>query len=373
MTPSYQTSFFFKLITCVLVASGVCNSILMLLEVIPQSWLTPLGDILNKLFLGAIAIGLTIALGYSFWWHQRERQQKENGLTEAFLQGFIRYWLAFGISAYGFAKIFKTQFTLPEYQLDTPMGEVSGFDLTWYYFGYSYPLAVIIALFQIGGSMLLLYRRTTLLGTVILLPVLFNIVLINLFFDIAIGAFINASLFTLALSYLLLNDFAKLKAAFWDLVEKVPAVRIGHVKHLLRLVPIASAFGLIYYFISTDKTDKALIGTWEVKKFIRNGDMVPTDAWQKDPTVVARIYFARGSCTFSPNPQVYQWQQALRGSYTFDPKTNRLAFTYYTAFSEKPDSLIATLSQRTINSMVLEGILRKDTIRLELTRLERKR
>ncbi len=74
-----------------------------------------------------------------------------------------------------------------------------------------------------------------------------------------------------------------------------------------------------------------------------------------------------------PLSEVCRWQQALRGSYEFDQKTNQLKFKYYTTGSGKSDSLIATISARTKKTMILDGILRKDTIRLELARLVRKK
>ena len=47
-------------------------------------------------------------------------------------------WVAVVFSiAYGFAKLHGSQFTVLDSELTRPMGEVSGFWLTWYYPGYS--------------------------------------------------------------------------------------------------------------------------------------------------------------------------------------------------------------------------------------------
>jgi len=50
------------------------------------------------------------------------------------------------------------------------MGEVSGFWLTWYYFGYSPVYGTVIALVQIAGGVLLVLPRTSLLAALVLLP-----------------------------------------------------------------------------------------------------------------------------------------------------------------------------------------------------------
>ena len=64
------------------------------------------------------------------------------------------------------------------------MGEVSGFWLTWYYFGYSKLYGSFIPFGQIGGAVLLLFRKTTLLGVCCLLPIVTNIVLVDLSYGI---------------------------------------------------------------------------------------------------------------------------------------------------------------------------------------------
>jgi hypothetical protein len=51
----------------------------------------------------------------------------------------LRFVVSFFIILYGFAKLNGSQFTIPASELDKPMGQVSGFWLTWYYFGYIRP------------------------------------------------------------------------------------------------------------------------------------------------------------------------------------------------------------------------------------------
>jgi hypothetical protein len=68
------------------------------------------------------------------------------------------------------------------------MGQVSGFWLTWYYFGYSKFYGSFIAFGQIVGAVLLLFRKTTLLGACCLLPIVINIVLVDLSYGIDRGA-----------------------------------------------------------------------------------------------------------------------------------------------------------------------------------------
>src|SRR5687768_2009428 len=50
----------------------------------------------------------------------------------------IRYCLAYIFLTYGFAKVFGNQFYSWSSTLDTPLGDISGIQLAWRFFGYSY-------------------------------------------------------------------------------------------------------------------------------------------------------------------------------------------------------------------------------------------
>ncbi len=92
----------------------------------------------------------------------------------------LRYYAAFTLLTYGFAKVMGAQFTILDSELAKPMGDVSGFWLTWYYFGYSPVYSAIIAFTQIAGALLLCFQRSTLIGALILLPVMVNIVCVDI-------------------------------------------------------------------------------------------------------------------------------------------------------------------------------------------------
>ena len=105
--------------------------------------------------------------------------------------------------SYGFAKVMGAQFTVLDSQLAKPMGDVSGFWLTWYYFGYSAFYSALVAWTQILGAVLLCFKRTALVGALILFPVMVNIVGIDLWvvrFPLVSGALRNAILVLLAVT-----------------------------------------------------------------------------------------------------------------------------------------------------------------------------
>jgi hypothetical protein len=275
---------------------------------------------ISELSGAALAIGgIGFAIAYPIYWHRKEKKNNiDSGRLHAWFRGIIRYWLALQITTYGVAKIFGLQFGHSYLRDDKLVGTLSGFDLTWNYFAYSYALTLIIGLLQIGGSVLLVFRRTYLLGIVVLLPVMINIMLIDIFYGIPFAATLNAVLFTLGLTYLLLLRWKELTAFFLQPTDKLPPVRIGFFKPLIKVA--ALAFVLIFtFYVNGIKSSHSFIGKWQVDTLIRNGQLVDKDAWLHDPTAWKNIYVEQyGDISFSPNPYVIEKSKLSSGKCDYD-------------------------------------------------------
>src|SRR5687767_5467877 len=127
----------------------------------------------------------------------------------------LRYVVAFLVITYGFAKLNGSQFTILDSELDKPMGQVSGFWLTWYYFGYSKFYGNFIALIQLLGGVLLMFRRTNLLGSCLLLPIIANIILVDVFYAVDLGALLVALFIEVSLLIILRPHATELYDLFW--------------------------------------------------------------------------------------------------------------------------------------------------------------
>jgi hypothetical protein len=116
---------------------------------------------------------------------------------------WLRYLSAFLLFTYGSSKLLGRQFTLPPDMALRPVGSLSGYQLAWFYYSYSHVYAVILGLIQLAGGALLLFRKSALLGAALTLPVMTNILMINVFFHIAWGALCtSAFIFTSMLAVL---------------------------------------------------------------------------------------------------------------------------------------------------------------------------
>lgn len=137
----------------------------------------------------------------------------------------LRYAVALLVITYGFAKLNGSQFTILDSELDKPMGQVSGFWLTWYYFGYSKFYGNLIAVAQVLGGLLLMFRRTTLLGACLLLPIIANIILVDVFYAVDLGALLVALFIGAALLVILRPHAAELYELFWVRQKQPPAAK----------------------------------------------------------------------------------------------------------------------------------------------------
>jgi hypothetical protein len=363
-----KTNWFTKLIACLLVSIAITNTLTLILEFLPKSVLEKLPDSFDIYFFSIqFASCFLFGIGYSIYWQKIEKKNSVNSCKKYFwILAIIRYWLAFEICSYGFAKILGTQFHTPNYRKDMLLGEVNGFGLTWYYYGYSYTLAVIIATFQIVGSILLLFRRTLLLGTFILLPVMLNIVFINLFYNIATGAFVNSIIFSIGLLFILVLHWSILKNIFFQFHFQLPQLKFGFVTFILKLSPVLFSWLLIFYYVKNDISDTKLLGTWKVIKMVKNNDTLTANSWLTDSLSYSKIYFdGIYGCAFSPNPYRYKAKEARHGSYTYDTVTHLLKATLF-GNASKADTMFATITTYTKDSLLLKGVYRKDSIVLTL-------
>ena len=163
---------------------------------------------------------------------------------------------------YGFAKLNGSQFTILDSELSKPMGEVSGFWLTWYYFGYSKFYGSLIALLQIGGAVLLVWPRTALAAALLLVPVVGNIVLIDIFYGVSGGAMMVALVILACLLAVIVPHARRLLSA----VTLDPGSRMGTpVRMAILVVLLAGGWTFTWYVAHyNNRAPTRIDGVWSV-------------------------------------------------------------------------------------------------------------
>ena len=255
--------------------------------------------------------------------------------TDKWIYDFCRYFVAFMIVGYGWAKIMGSQFTILDSELDKPMGEVSGFWLTWYYFGYSPFYGNFIALVQIACGFLLLYRKTVLLGACILFGVIGNIILVNIFYQIELGAMMTAVVLEGGLFIILNSHRHELIETFWtrqnsifpdDKKPSSPRAAKILLCALIVLIPPGCAYYVANY---NNRYPTELDGKWQIVSAsapITDGGKPLTKIYFEHNRAFMTVFrFGDGKWTehhFEVNPQTDEikvWDKWLtKGELIFD-------------------------------------------------------
>ena len=160
---------------------------------------------------------------------------------------WFRYISAFLLMGYGAGKLAHLQFRLNHTLADRPVSSLTGYELTWFYYGYSRLYSVILGIAQIVGGGLLLFRKTSLLGAFAVLPVIVNILLIDvLILPPDWGPTLPASIIFVSVMLILLRDARQFIPLVWTAQHSEPLrsrrlhwmIRIGIV---IALVAITTA------------------------------------------------------------------------------------------------------------------------------------
>ena len=202
----------------------------------------------------------------------------------------LRSFLIFYLLVYGFSKIYKTQFGDPSLtRLLQPVGTMSPMGLAWTYMGHSEGFNLVVGFFEALGGFLLIPKRTQTFGAFVAAGVMFQVVLMNLFFDIPVKIF-SFHLFFMAV-FIFSTDarrfvhiFIKNKATqVYEFYNPIKDKLYHKIIFWVKLCGIVILVGFMSYNGYSrergtygDKREKPpLYGIWEVQKLVKNHDTIP--------------------------------------------------------------------------------------------------
>jgi hypothetical protein len=258
----------------------------------------------------------------------------------------VRYLSAFVLLIYGFAKVNGSQFTILDSELDKPLRQVSGFWLTWYYFGYSSFYGAFVAFAQITGAMMLTLTRTTLLGSCILAAVLTNVVLIDVFYSIDLGATLIALILACAMMWLISKKRLELLALFWPRSKghSVPNNLIGPA-WIVRAVMLLSAFGFTYWVANyNNRAPTPLDGVWEVIQIMPRSVAVQ---------LPKKIFFERNRAYMC----VFRFPNGEYVTHHFEIDRSRKQIRIWKQWLDKGDLIFAGTYQLSGTALTVNGLL----------------
>ena len=151
----------------------------------PSFEFTGSGDGLAS-YLGVLLDSCVATVIALMWWLWHRSKPVSPRIADA-CRVLLRYFLVWVMLSYGFSKFFPTQFPVmgPD-RLLQPYGDSSPMGLLWTFMGASPGYQIFAGAAELLGGFLLLFRRTTLLGALVVAAVMTNVFAMNMFFDVPV-------------------------------------------------------------------------------------------------------------------------------------------------------------------------------------------
>jgi hypothetical protein len=199
----------------------------------------------------------------------------------------LRFALANAMFWYGVAKLVVSQFGFPDAErLAEPLGALSPMALLWTFMGYSPAYSVFTGAAEFVAGVLLVFRRTALLGALLAMGVLANVVMLNLAYDVCVKLY---AMHLLLMAVLLVVPHARRLFDALVLERAVPAVAPSPLVSSVRARSVLAWSKAAYLAIAAfsfgavarddlrekDAPPTPLAGVYDVETFVRGGREVP--------------------------------------------------------------------------------------------------
>jgi hypothetical protein len=276
-----------------------------------------------------VACFLAVAAIATLIWSVLDRQRPNYVRLHQYLHAYVRFVLAAAMLQYGIAKVIPTQFPPPPLdRLVQTYGDSSPMGILWTFMGTSVAYTIFTGAAEMLGGLLLIARRTSLLGALVSIGVLSNIVALNFFYDVPVKLY---SLHLLMMAVFVAAPDARKLLDFFILRPPEPLFRTRalHITSLvLRTVVVATivylaaqtAFGYI-----REMRDVALRsplrGVWNV-------DVLDVDGASRPPLVTDASRWRRFVFDYPGRMSIFLMSdERLRYSVDLDPKQKSIRFT----------------------------------------------
>ncbi len=241
--------------------------------------------------------------------------------------GIVRYSLGIIMLTYSLTKILKTQFALPGFVwTETQTLEtIASKQLAWVFLGYSTWFQVLLGLLEFLPAILIFFRRTTLIGAILMLPVTLNVALINYALDL----WDETKLLSLMLLFLNLLIFAfewrRVKSIFLTVIGKALTIKFQITELIVNVavIVIVSYISLQQLFEYKNQTNK-LTGDWLNQHSI---EWILSKEESKDGVLAPRnlkIYF----WTYGLYKELNDDSKVKPTSYSIDERKGQLTLKY---------------------------------------------
>jgi hypothetical protein len=215
-------------------------------------------------------------------WTVADRRRTHYVALNRWLRVYARYTLALVMMVYALVKVVPTQFGfLTPGELLRPVGQLTRFWVLWNFMVVSTGYTIFAGLVELLGCVLLLFRRTTLMGALLLGAALTNVLAMDIAYNVLGAAMVAGILIMLAIVIVAPYTAPLMRVLFLGRADYMPAEPItvlarwryalpAKILLLVLLVSVRVSDGLAQrrsYF----GRSHAVYGMFDVDRFSRNG------------------------------------------------------------------------------------------------------
>ena len=235
---------------------------------------------------------LILAVTATLVWTLLARKRSNDARLHEGLRVYLRFTLSLTMILYGMAKVIPSQFTVETQltRLVQPIGEASPMGLLWTFMGSSLAYNIFTGAAETLGGLLLIARRTTLLGALVSIGALANVVMLNFTYDVPVK--LLSSHLLLAAVILAAPDLRRLADFFafnrgTKPAEHHPLIASPALGRAARILWTACILGFLLYSgydsyrLATDPLysnfgpKPPLYGIWNVEELVIDGEVRP--------------------------------------------------------------------------------------------------
>jgi hypothetical protein len=313
----------------------------------------------------------------------------------------VRVVLAYAMFVYGGCKVIPSQMPPPSLsRLIQPFGEMTPYHLLWNFMGSSTGYEILCGLVEVSCGVLLLIPGMTMLGALLSLGALANVIIFNVFYDVAVKLIpLHLAVFAI---FLLLPDTRRLLNLFVlnRGIEPQPRSPLFRRRWLNYLAwGIQWALGI--YFIATTclatsasvkrfhnaPLGNPLYGFWSVDEFIVDGQVRPpllTDSlrWQRvlvdsEPGVPGKVTVAVEEMNGQWSPYIATMDTQKSTLLLGSPKPNEYSdwipsSSVHINSLDRNSNAYLNYSRPQPDALILEGPVNGHRLRVTLRKEERR-
>lgn len=132
------------------------------------------------------------------------------------LENAISWIVVLAMFIYGGAKLIQFDGAT---EIDKTVSELTGMELMWAFYGYSKSFAMTLGIFEIIGGILILIKKTRIIGCLFTSTILVNVIFQDIYFGVHLGALKAAILYQILILIILWLNKEKLIRGIKVLLE----------------------------------------------------------------------------------------------------------------------------------------------------------